>query len=281
MKRILFSIIALMTLSLAGCDKIDQEEYIVYAGATGTWYDDLETLAPTQRALVEKYTGVRCKNCPTADEVIHEAQQRYGERLIAVAIHPKGSNYTIPYTGERDLATEVGQEWNDYYNFSAYPQAIISRKGESFVPTTNFDGRVDEVVTATPKMGIAVECERVSGEDSLVITVHLSFLSQVSEELNLTLVLTEDGIVTTQKMPDGSDAANYVQNHVLRDVITDTWGTPVDKGTTNGESGSRRMATFTYLPLGDCQLEHCHIVAFVSNSATKEILNVAECTIRL
>jgi len=106
-------------------------------------------------------------------------------------------------------------------------------------------------------------------------------LSQVTANLNLTLVITEDGIVTTQKMPDGSDAENYVQNHVLRDVITDTWGTPVDKGSADGATGSRRMAQFTYLPNKDWNLNQCHIVAFVSNSDTKEILNVAECPVRL
>ena len=281
MKRIFKFIVlgsCLLLLSTA-CDKIEENEYIVYAGAAGTWYDDSETIDATQRAMVEKYTGVRCKNCPTADEVIHAAQQHYGSRLVAVAVHPKGSNYTIPYSGEPDLATEDGQLWNEAFGFSAYPQALLSRQGESFVPTANFDSRIDAVLNSSPNVALAVGCQRNSGDDSLTITVHLAFLQQVSEELNITLLISEDGIVTTQKMPDGSDATGYVQNHVLRDVITDTWGAEVDKGTANGASGSKRIAQFVYLPLSEWNLSQCHIVAFVSNRSTREILNVAECSI--
>lgn len=264
---------------LAACDKIEENEYVVFAGAAGTWYDDSENIDATQRAFIEKYTGCRCKNCPTADSVIHETQQHYGSRLVAVAIHPKGSNYTIPYSGEPDLGSDDGKTWNDAHGFNSYPQALINRNGEAFVPITNFDSRVEMALGVTPQMGIAVSCERNSGNDSITITAHLSFLTQVSADLNLTLLISEDGIVTTQKMPDGSDQVNYMQNHVLRDVITDVWGTPVDKGSANGETGSRRMAQFTYLPDAGWNLNQCHIVAFVSNRDTKEILNVAECGI--
>lgn len=279
MKKSLFAIIALITLGLTACDKIAEDEYIVYAGAVGAWYDDNATIDATQRALVEKYTGVRCKNCPTADEVIHAAQQQYGSQLVAVAIHPKGSNYTIPFSGEPDLSTEDGRLWNDAFGFSAYPQAMMSRQGESFVPTTNFDSRVDAIVGGNAKVAIAVKCQAHDADDSLSITVQLAFIQPVSEALNVTLLISEDGIVTTQKMPDGSDATGYVQNHVLREVITDTWGTEVDKGSANGASGSKRIAQFVYLPQAEWNLANCHIVAFVSNRDTKEILNVAECSI--
>ena len=262
----------------AACDKIEENEYVVFAGAAGSWYDDSETVDATQRAFIEKYTGCRCKNCPTADSVIHEAQQHYGSRLVAVAVHPKGSNYTIPFTGEPDLGSEDGKIWNDAHGFNSYPQALINRNGDAFVPITNFDSRIETALAATPQVGVAVECSNID-TDSLTITVHLSFLTQVDADLNLTLLISEDGIATTQKMPDGSDSVNYMQNHVLRDVITDTWGTPVEKGSANGAAGSRRMAQFTYRPDEGWNIDRCHIVAFVSNRDSKEILNVAECRI--
>lgn len=263
---------------LAACDKIEENEYVVFAGAAGTWYDDSGNIDATQRAFLEKYTGCRCKNCPTADSVIHEALQHYESRLVAVAVHPKGSNYTIPFSGEPDLGSEDGKTWNDAHGFNSYPQALINRNGDAFVPITNFDSRIDAALAATPQVAVAVECSNID-TDSLTITAHLSFLTQVDADLNLTLLISEDGIATTQKMPDGSDSVNYIQNHVLRDVITDVWGTPVEKGSANGAAGSQRMARFTYRPDEGWNIDHCHIVAFVSNRDTKEILNVAECRI--
>ena len=52
---------------LASCDKIAPEDYIVYSGATGEWVDGNGVSDKTQRAFIEKYTGVRCPNCPSAD----------------------------------------------------------------------------------------------------------------------------------------------------------------------------------------------------------------------
>lgn len=278
MKKILLSIIALIALGLTACDKIDSDEYIVYAGAVGTWYDDTETIPATQRVLVEKYTGCRCINCPTADEVIHTAQQRYGEQLVALSIHPNGSNYTIPFTGESDLRTEVGKIWNDAFGFNAYPQALLNRNGEVLVPTTNFDNHIDALLARIPQVAVAVECEPGPG-DSLHIIVHVTLLTALDAELNLTLAISEDGIITSQKMPNGSTQTDYVQNHVLRSVITDTWGAPIDKGT---DGNSSRVAHFHYKPDVSWNLSNCHIVAFVSlrDDANHSILNVAECTIR-
>lgn len=265
----------LLTLTTA-CDKIDDDEYVVFAGAVGEWYDDNSDIDPTQRVMIEKYTGVRCRNCPTADEVIHDALQQYGSRIVALAVHPKGSNYTIPYTGDPDLSCEDGKTWNDALGFNSYPQALLNRNGEAFVPTTNFDSHIDATLAAAPQVGVAVECSRNSDNDELSITAHLSFLTQVAADLNLTLVISEDDIVTSQMMPDGSTNDHYVQNHVLRDVITDVWGTTIDKGEGNGAAGKSRKALFTYQPDPAWDLDRCHIVAFVSRQSDNSILNVAE-----
>lgn len=282
MRKVFFTIVALITFGLTSCDKIDDNEYTIFAGEVGTWYDDndIVEIIPTQRVLVEKYTGVRCVNCPDADEIIHSALQRYGEKLIAVAVHPEGSNFAIPFSGEPDLRTADGREWNDFFGFNSYPRALLNRKGENFLPTSNFDGRIDELLNVPAQVGIAVKCERTNSENPLSITVRLSFLQTVSDDLNVTLLISEDSILTTQTIPDGSHQPNYAQNHVLRDVITDVWGDQVDKGDKNGAAGSRRMAQYSYTPNTDWKLENCHIVAFVSKRDTKEILNVAECNVQ-
>ena len=87
-------------------------------------------------------------------------------------------------------------------------------------------------------------------------------------------MLIEDGLVVTQRQPDGSDNENYVHNHVLRDVITDVWGADIE---CTGNSGEKRIAQFQYTPTSsDWKLSNCHIIAFVADKATKQILNAAQ-----
>ena len=88
MKRLsILSLLAASLLLITACDKIDENEYVVFAGASGTWYDSEATVPSVQRAFVEKYTGVRCVNCPNADIVLHDLGKKYGDQLIISAIH--------------------------------------------------------------------------------------------------------------------------------------------------------------------------------------------------
>ena len=95
--------------------------------------------------------------------------------------------------------------------------------------------------------------------------------------MTLTLLVVEDKILTTQqsKTPDGIiEIENYEQNHVLRDVVTDAWGIDV---VADGQQGTKRMIVLP-LSLAESQVpDNCHVIAFVSNKATREIFNAAQC----
>ena len=124
-KTILLVFSFYLLLSLTACDKIEEEQYWVYAGANGTWYDTDEEVPAVQRAVVEKYTGVRCVNCPKADEVLHEALEKYGEQLTVVAIH--AGVFGEPYSGDEDLRTSNGTKWYEYFGISGQPAALLMR----------------------------------------------------------------------------------------------------------------------------------------------------------
>ena len=286
MKRIFNSIciIACVVFLFTSCDKIEEDNYIVYAGAAGKWYNGSGVADKSQRAIIEKYTGVRCVNCPTADEAINAATAQYGDRLIAVAIHDS-SNFTKPIGETPRLSTPDGETLSQYFGIRAagqYPAAIVSRTVISsgwdiFTPTEGINSRVENVINNPASIAIAVD-SAVTNNDTVNITVNIEFVQSVSEALTLTLMLIEDNLVVTQRLHDGSDDENYVHNHVLRDVITDVWGTDID---CTGAAGEKRVAMFSYIPENkDWNLNNCHIVAFVSDKASKRIINVADCHIK-
>ena len=283
MKKI-FNIIAIILISASmtiSCDKIPQDEYTVFSGAAGEWFDGNGVDDHSQRAIIEKYTGVRCVNCPNADITITAATAQNGDKLIALAIHDS-SNLTRPIGDTPRLSSEDGNTWSNFFGIFAtggYPTALINRTlngsaWDLFTPTSGINSRVDNIIKQTPK--VAIQADAANNDGTVSINVNLEFLQTVSEPLTLTLLIMEDGIIATQKYPDHEDE-NYVHNHVLRDVITDVWGADID---CTGASGEKRVALFNYTPASsEWNLANCHIVAMVSKKDSREILNVAECHI--
>lgn len=283
MNRLLktISLIFLGTIAIASCDKIDNDNYIVFSGVEGEWLDGNGVEDHSQRAIIEKYTGVRCVNCPTADSAIYVAQNHYGDKLIAIAIHDS-STFTTPYGDNPCLSTPDGQAWSVYFGVrasGAYPNALVNRtlNGTSwdlFPPTSGINSRVD-VITNSPAT-VALQVNATRQESTITITVDVELLNSITDKMTLTLLIIEDSINATQKMPDGTPNHDYIHNHVLRDVITDVWGTDI---ACEGNSGEKRMALFTYSANAEWDLNNCHIVAFVSDKESRQIINVAECEI--
>lgn len=276
MKKILFFVFSFsFLLCFVGCDKIEEDQYWVYAGANGTWYDTDEEVPVVQRAFVEKYTGVRCVNCPKADGVLHDALEKYGEQLVVVAVH--SGAFGNPFQNEEDLRTEGGNAWFSFFGINSQPAALLMRAKNGaawdiFTPTSNFDDKIDAVLSPTPKVAIKVVPVNEEGK-TVGADIYLSFEETVTDSLTVTLLLTEDKIYTTQESYTKSKIENYEQNHVLRGIITDPWGADV---VASGTAGEKRTVRLPFEMNGKWKAADCHLVAFVSDKATRRILNVAE-----
>ncbi len=99
--KILFPI--LLFSILFSCDKVDEP----LKPQEGTCGD--ASIQPIKKILVEKFTGVKCTNCPNAAETLHEIKDDYCDYVIPVAIHV--GYFATPnnqYTD--DFRTEEGEE---------------------------------------------------------------------------------------------------------------------------------------------------------------------------
>lgn len=269
---ILSAIVAALIGVTVSCDKIPENEYIIPAGASGEWHQSSVSIPTTQRAFVEKYTGVRCTNCPKADEVLHSAAEKYGDRLVVVAVH--SGVFGNPFSGEPDLRIEDGMAWFDYFGIRGQPSALVNRGKVSgawdiFSPINNFDDRIDAAVGVSPKVAMMVKSNENKFAD-----IHMRFDETIEEPLTLTVLLTEDKIYTTQSSMSEGQISDYEQNHVLRALITDTWGFDVNHATTGG---TQAMVQFLYELPEVCNAENCHLVAFLSYKDSREIINSAQC----
>ena len=264
-------------MTLFCCDKINEGEYTLFAGAAGTWYETQVEIPHVQRALIEKYTGVRCVNCPKADEVIHAATDKYGDSVVVVAVHSRSTGFGRPLGDDPNLCTASGDEWYDYFGIEAQPAALINRTRSTsgwdiFTPTSNFDDRIDAVVNQSPKIAIAVA--NGMEEETYYTDIFIEFIGQDLSDLTLTLLLTEDKIYTRQSQQGVGEVENYEQNHVLRTVVTNLWGFDIPRDLP--QIMDKAMIRFSYDLPADCRAENCHAVAFVSHRDTRHIVNCAQ-----
>lgn len=286
MKKIYFGIIAMIGLmSFSSCDKIEADangRYVTYAGSVAQWQETTPLDKPVQRALVEKYTGPRCPNCPNADVTLTTAQENLGEQMVLIAITPSAADGE-PYEGQLDMRTEDGDQWAETLigNLASMslPVALLNRHNKyQGAPTiSGVEADANTAVAQSPLVALDVTATTKSGND-VSIEVTVDYRQELHSELMLTLVLTEDSLQYWQSWAGHNPALvkDYAHNHMLRDVITDVWGVDVEA---TGDANKAVKGSFNYTLPANVVKENCHIVAFISKKSDKEVINCAECTI--
>jgi hypothetical protein len=273
MKKAL-TILSAAALLFAGCDKIASDEYTVYDGASVVWASSAHTVNPVQRAYVEKYTGPKCNNCPSADVTLDAAHDMYGDRLVTVSInHPVGMG--VPFPGQPDMRTAGGTVWDQFFGINAIPAAYLNRDRsvQYLGEMSNITAAIGTTLQESPEIGL--ELSALTQNDDIVITVNLSFTKEHNIPLTLTVALIEDSLTYIQLNGNDIDS-NYVHNHMLRKVITSYWGADVKSTGKAGED----IAGFLYCKIpDDVKMENSHIVAFISDKSSKRVLNSASCKI--
>ena len=259
-------------MGVVSCDKIEPGEYTVYAGAPLVW-EQGTAFEAVQRAYVEKYTGPKCSNCPLADATLDAAHHQYGDRLAVVSInHATGQG--IPFPNQPDLRTDDGTTWDKYFGINAIPAAYLNRRTVTMYSGSmdNITADISSLLGESPVVGVDVAAAMSDGK--VHITAGIVFAQSYNKPLTLTLVLTEDSLAYKQILPDNSIQDDYVHNHMLRDVITDVWGADID---CTGAAGEARRTTATYTVSDPAiNLANCNIVAFVSDKASRQVLNCAQ-----
>lgn len=267
----------LLVLLFVACDKISPDEYTAASGAdsgTGDW-----TNGGTQYALVEKYTGPRCTNCPAADVTLDALHAQFGDKLIVISInHPVGQGE--PFPNQPDMRTAAGTAWDQYFGINAIPAALLNRdRTKSFSGTMeNLGNAIAAVVGSEPVIRLDLTAEADTASRQLDITAAIHLYSDIETPLTLTLALTEDSLVYRQSTSE-SIVPDYVHNHMLREVITATWG---DEVPLSGVAGEEKQKHFTYTVANpDIRLENCHVVGFLSRKDNRTVLNSAQQTVSI
>lgn len=277
------------------CDKIDAPFVIpnVPKDTAACPVPDFPAVtAHYKRALIEDYTGHNCPNCPRAGLIAADLKEQYQDSVVVVAVHAgffakvSANDPVWAY----DFRTPAGTEWDNFFQIGAVgnPNGMISRKGypdnQHVLSPPAWANAVKSTVAEAPLMDLQLITEYDAGEDKLCIHAKTTFLETISERaLNLSIIITEDSIVQAQKNSDPTvgptpQILDYVHMHVMRGAVNGNWGTPIH----SLYELSNAAVTKTFpVHLSDFNLntiipKNCHVVAFVYDISTKEVLQVAE-----
>lgn len=230
--------------------------------------------------LVEEFTGVRCVNCPIGSEKIQQLIEQYGEnKIIAVSIHSGFFSVPYPYSAE-DFTTADGGDIDALLGpVTAYPAACINRKlyaNESQRPlgVSSWAGYIAAELCAEPLVDVSLTTvfDTTSRRLTASVTVKKNDNTVFSDALGLTVLLTEDGVVSAQLDGHGVDTF-YTHRHILRDVLTDYRGATIHNG---GSTLADYSQAFQYtLPAG-WRADKCHVVAYVHHKGANGKFDVLQ-----
>lgn len=216
-------------------------------------------------SLLIEYSGWQCVNCPTAAEVAHQLKELYNENLVVVVMHPESNpntrhnnkpalNYTCPEADS--IYIMMGGT-----NTTPFPTGNVNMVKDE---TKGYFNDYDKWATlvsqayANPKpVLISQEIDHI-GENVLSIAVDITNLDTVAMDATLQVWLTEDGVIGSQKKPEGTDK-EYAHNHLMRASITSIWGDIVPI-----EAHMTQQVVYEYTLPEKVVKENCNIVSLVT-----------------
>lgn len=285
-----FLIIGLLLISgviiFFSCDKVEPPYMNVtdVSDCPVPVFTDITT--PEKTILIEEFTGHLCVYCPTGAYYMHQIQaQSYGNRVIALAIHASGLADPEPGDYSLDLRPGPhGEEFYAYFGSPAEPRAGFNR--EKLDGTNNFYGtpttwqtKAETVLAETPVMTLQIINNYDSATRKLCTHVKAKFLTANSQNLKISLFISEDSIMGYQKNNNTTvgttpDIVDYVFMDVMRDEFVGTFGEALTSGGVAQDSAVIRSYKKVLDPAWNAK--NCKVVAYVYDTGTDVILQASE-----
>jgi hypothetical protein len=230
---------------------------------------DESTGVPIKKILIEDFTGHRCQNCPQAAQILHEIVSDYCDHIVPLAIHTTAfadSTADFPY----NYKTEVGNTLAADFSIFSLPIGLVNRSefnGNLLQSRDNWRSAVNLLYSLKPEFNMIIESSYDDISNTVTAVVTTEFLKDIDYSINLGLYVSEDSIISPQQ--DGSEVIDdYIHRHMLRKGITTAYGVTI---ASSGKFGDIIEKTFVFEADPKWVINNCELIAFISNTETKEI----------
>ena len=222
--------------------------------------------------VIEEFTGRNCHACPSGHKTANRLLRENPGRLFLINIHEALEPDTYP-----NLKTEDSDTITKTFGIPFVPSGIVNRNMDVDGISTNWwEG---EIYTRSKEIadcnigGYVVVDEETR---KATINVEIYYTSDSNFDDNyLSIAMTQDSIWGSQidghENPEQYVDGNYCHMHVLRDIITSTWGDMISPTT----AGTLISKTYTYdIPIiignpngANVDLENLNFIAFVTETS--------------
>lgn len=258
-KSFFFMALAVVAMSVVSCDEVSENER----------YLDVTVKSASRCVLVEEFSGQLCVNCPAASEFLETIQDNYNaDTVIVVSLHA-GQSIQLAIgkemgeaMGVEGLATDFGEQLFSNYGLQSEPNAVIDRRS-GVVSQPQW---LTTIVNSLRRE--ATEALQLSTSyDASTRQLTVNVLGRSSRESgfagNVHLWLTEDSIVSVQRLESGGYDFEHVFNNIFRTSATPMEGSPV---TIPYANEPQQVYTATVTLEAGWRPEKMAVVAFVDNS---------------
>ncbi|MFW5781109.1 MAG: Omp28 family outer membrane lipoprotein [Bacteroidota bacterium] len=273
--QILFPGIIPFLFLIISCDKIDPPY------TTESLNQDTGQVEVVRNILLEEFTGHQCPNCPEGISTSQTLKDFYGDQLIIVSIHagffarPTGSTF------EYDFRTGEGEELNAYFGVDRNPMGLVNRKqydGSLLLGHTAWGSAITEFTGNDPLFRINITYQESGSDQHSDIDVMVTALQSLDQVYHLVVLVTEDKIVKPQKTnnPNIEDGVimDFEHNHVLRKSLTNIWGDALNESSI--EANEQFTESYSISLEEEWVRANCHIVAYILDSETLEVMQAIE-----
>lgn len=236
-----------------------------------------------RKVLIETFTGRNCVYDPDAHKIANELAAANPGRVFPINIH---CGIYSP-TSYPNMNTTDGTEMMNAFNVSGFPSGNINRNSASAIDRNQWNSetynQLSQIAEVNVSGGVVINPLNRVAE----ITVDLDYISNSNYNTNyLTVMMLQDSIWGSQSggssNPEQYVNGQYCHMHVLRNIITPTWGDAVSPTT----AGTHITKTYIYEipeiigdPNGvDVDLNNIYFLAFVTetyqDTPTRPVLNV-------
>jgi hypothetical protein len=270
----------LLVVTMAGCDYVDDPIVAPAGGGPGPE-------GVTRKVLIEDFTGHRCTNCPEAARTAEALVNVYGDELVVVGVHvtPTFAAPLDPPAADgrysTDFRTPAGNTYETTFNIPFLPTGAVSRKvfnNSLLLGESAWGSAVADIIGQPASLDIWFsQLQHNAGTNTVSAEVKIAVVEPITDNLNLTIYLTEDHVIDWQLDGDATppDVPDYEHRHVLRTNVNGTWGATLVQGSASvGDTITLSYPNFAMDPAWVAS--NCALVAYAYNTASYEVMQVEE-----
>ncbi len=252
------------------------------ASSSSTYIENPPQSPEPKNVLLEEITGVSCPNCPAAHVVLDNLITSNNNRVIGVSYHVGPNMFNqdgLPPATSQDMTSADAQTVVNYFTFPGYGPSgsvdrIVHQNVGPFSATSiwdeaaNWGGYVSTELAAnnpTPVNLYLSSVYNVSGSTKTInVSVSLHYTAVQTDTDKLSIFLTEDSIVTSQLLANGSSVDTfYVHNHIMRAAVSNPLGDLINVPSYIAGRVDSLNYSYTIPANSVWNPSHMHVVAFV------------------